>query len=193
MPDIPFVLNLDGPESIFYGHDMFPNRMYRRLHSRHHDPLDLHTLGMIAQLGAHARHLVAQKHSGEIGHTRSTGQDKEGNYQVHLDVGLFEPGELSVKLVDNCVIVEGKHEEREDEHGHVYRHFVRRYPLPKEYNADAIASTLTDEGVLTITVPPLNPKVEGAERIIPIKHVGPSDLFVQKNNGQKESIEGEAK
>ncbi|XP_023164485.1 heat shock protein 67B3 [Drosophila hydei] len=193
MPDIPFVLNLDGPDSIYYGHDMFPNRMYRRLHSRHHDSLDMHTLGMIAQMGAHARHLVAQKHSGEIGTTRAVGQDKHGNYQVHLDVGLFEPGELSVKLVNNCVIVEGKHEEREDEHGHVYRHFVRRYPLAKEYNADAIASTLTDEGVLTITVPPLAPQVEGTERIIPIKHVGPSDLFVQKNNGHKESTEGVAK
>ncbi|EDW70549.1 heat shock protein 67B3 [Drosophila virilis] len=193
MPDIPFVLNLDAPESMYYGHDMFPNRLYRRLHSRHHDALDLHTLGLIAHMGAHARHLVTQKHRAELGTTTAAGPDKKGNYQVNLDVRLFEPGELTVKLVNNCVIVEGKHEEREDEHGHVYRHFVRRYPLPKEYDADAVASTLTDEGVLTITVPPLVAEEEGKERIIPIKHVGPSDLFLQKDNGHKELAEGEAK
>lgn len=194
MPDIPFVLNLDSPDSMYYGHDMFPNRLYRRMHSRHHDALDLHTLGLIARMGAHAHHLVANKHRAELGGGGAAGKDKRGNFEVNLDVGLFEPGELSVKLVNNCVIIEGKHEEREDEHGHVSRHFVRRYPLPKEYNADAIASTLTDEGVLTITVPPLVAAEEAEERVIPIKHVGPSDLFVQqKNNGHKEQPEGEAK
>ncbi|EDV97644.1 heat shock protein 67B3 [Drosophila grimshawi] len=189
MPDIPFVLNLDSPDSIYYGHDMFPNRMYRRMHSRHHDALDMHTLGLIAQMGAHARHLVAHKNRGELGASSAAGKDKKGNFQVNLDVGLFEPAELSVKLVNNCVVVEGKHEEREDEHGQVARHFVRRYPLPKEYNADGIASTLTDDGVLTVTVPPLIVEEQGLERIIPIKHVGPSDLFLQpKNNGHKEQI-----
>lgn len=198
MPDIPFVLNLDSPDSMYYGHDMFPNRIYRRMHSRHHDPLDLHTLGLIARMGAHAHNLVANKQRSELGGSGAAGKDKRGNFEVNLDVGLFEPGELSVKLVNNCVVIEGKHEEREDEHGHVSRHFVRRYPLPKEFNADAISSTLTDEGVLTITVPPLV-AVEGSEeRVIPIKHVGPSDLFVQqqqqKNNGHKEQQpEGKAK
>ncbi|KAH8398064.1 hypothetical protein KR215_001741 [Drosophila sulfurigaster] len=193
MPDIPFVLNLDSPDSMYYGHDMFPNRLYRRMHSRHHDSLDLHTLGMIARMGAHAHHLVAKKHRDELGGSSTV--KRQGNFEVNLDVGLFEPGELSVKLVNNCIVVEGKHEEREDEHGHVSRHFVRRYPLPKEYNADEIASTLTDEGVLSITVPPLVAPEDAEERIIPIKHVGPSDLFVQaKNNGHKEptAADGEA-
>ncbi|KAH8259458.1 hypothetical protein KR026_004795 [Drosophila bipectinata] len=187
MPDIPFVLNLDSPDSMYYGHDMFPNRLYRRLHSRQHHELDLHTLGLIARMGAHAHHLVAKKHSGELGALGVSGPlKKQGNFEVHLDVGLFEPGEISVKLVNDCIVVEGKHEEREDEHGHVFRHFVRRYPLSKEFDADAIASTLSEDGVLNITVPPLVSKEETKERVIPIKHVGPSDLF-QNGNGKKEA------
>ncbi|XP_039484822.1 heat shock protein 67B3 [Drosophila santomea] len=187
MPDIPFVLNLDSPDSMYYGHDMFPNRMYRRLHSRQHHDLDLHTLGLIARMGAHAHHLVANKRNGELAALGRGGHsNKQGNFEVHLDVGLFQPGELTVKLVNDCIVVEGKHEEREDDHGHVSRHFVRRYPLPKEFDSDAIASTLSEDGVLNITVPPLVSKEELKERIIPIKHVGPSDLF-QNGNGHKEA------
>ncbi|ALC44989.1 Hsp67Bc, partial [Drosophila busckii] len=189
MPDVPFVLNLDSPDSMYYGHDMFPNRLYRRQHSRHHDALDLHTLGLIARMGAHAHQLVARKHRGELAAGVAAGKNKLGNFEINLDVGLFEPGEISVKLVNNCVIIEGKHEEREDDHGHVSRHFIRRYPLPKEYDINAIASTLNDEGVLAVTVPPLVAPEDGKERIIPIKHVGPSDLFVQpkdNKNGHKD-------
>ncbi|XP_030372469.1 heat shock protein 67B3 [Scaptodrosophila lebanonensis] len=193
MPDIPFVLNLDSPDSMYYGHDMFPNRMYRRMHSRHHDPLDLHALGLIARLGAHAHHLVANKRNGELSALGgSVGKDGKSPFEVKLDVGLFDPSELTVKLVNGFVIVEGKHEEREDEHGHVSRHFVRRYPLAKEYDADAIVSTLSADGVLTIKVPPLASQEEAEERIIPIKQVGPSDLFVQQaqngNGGPKEQV-----
>lgn len=187
MPDIPFVLNLDSPDSMYYGHDMFPNRMYRRLHSRQRHDLDLHTLGLIARMGAHAHHLVANKRNGELAAlSRGGASNKQGNFEVHLDVGLFQPGELTVKLVNECIVVEGKHEEREDDHGHVSRHFVRRYPLPKEFDSDAIVSTLSEDGVLNITVPPLVSKEELKERIIPIKHVGPSDLF-QNGNGHKEA------
>lgn len=193
MADIPFVLNLDSPDSMYYGHDMFPNRLYRRLHSRHHEPLDLHTLGLVARIGAHAHHLVAKKHKDELG-SRGAGKDKHGNFEVKLDVGLFEPEELTVKLVNNCVVIEGKHEEREDDHGHVSRHFVRRYPVPKEYNADAISSTLNDDGVLSIIVPPLVAPEDEEERIIPIKHVGASDLFVQpKVIATKEKTDGKTK
>ncbi|XP_068139839.1 heat shock protein 67B3 [Drosophila tropicalis] len=182
MPDIPFVLNLDAPDSIYYGHDIFPNRLYRRMHSRQHHELDFHTLGMIARMGAHAHHLVAnKKRNGELT-ALGASKDNKGNFEVHLDVALFEPGELTVKLINDCLVVEGKHEEREDEHGHVTRHFVRRYPLPKEYDADAISSSLTEDGVLTITVSPLLSKEEPQERIIPIRHVGPSDLFQNVKN-----------
>ncbi len=44
--------------------------------------------------------------------------------QVCLDVQQFKPEEVNVKTVDNFVVIEGKHEEKEDEHGYISRHFV---------------------------------------------------------------------
>lgn len=49
-----------------------------------------------------------------------------------LDVQQFTPNEITVKCTDKHIIVEGKHDERADEHGHVSRHFVRRYQLPSK-------------------------------------------------------------
>lgn len=49
-----------------------------------------------------------------------------------LDVQQFKPNEISVKTTDKEITVEGKHEEQTDEHGQVYRHFIRRYALPSK-------------------------------------------------------------
>lgn len=65
----------------------------------------------------------------------------------------FSPDEISVKTVDNHVVVEAKHEEKQDEHGYISRHFVRRYVLPPSHDLVNITSTLSSDGVLTITAP----------------------------------------
>lgn len=44
---------------------------------------------------------------------------------MSLDVQQFKPEELKVRVVEGVVEVEGKHEERQDEHGSISRHFVR--------------------------------------------------------------------
>ena len=75
------------------------------------------------------------------------------NFQVMLDVQQFRPEEISVKTVDNSIVVEGKHEEKRDEHGFVSRQFVRRYPLPEGTKPEAVTSTLSSDGVLTISAP----------------------------------------
>lgn len=74
---------------------------------------------------------------------------KDG-FQACVDVHHFSPSEISVKTVDNTVIIEGKHEERDDGHGSVQRHFVRKYVLPKEYDMNHVHSNLSTDGVLTI-------------------------------------------
>lgn len=61
--------------------------------------------------------------------SRTTLGDKE-KFQTNLDVQQFSPNEITVTTVDNTIVVEGKHEEKQDEHGFVSRHFVRRYVLP---------------------------------------------------------------
>src|SRR5690349_5190745 len=46
-------------------------------------------------------------------------------FQVSIDVNSFRPEEIEVKLKDREIIVEGKHEERQDELGFVSRQFSR--------------------------------------------------------------------
>lgn len=70
-----------------------------------------------------------------------------------LDVQQFAPREITVKTIDTTIIVEGKHEEKQDEHGYISRHFVRRYVLPRDVEVHNITSSLSSDGVLTITAP----------------------------------------
>ncbi|XP_046398285.1 protein lethal(2)essential for life-like isoform X2 [Ischnura elegans] len=78
--------------------------------------------------------------------------DKDG-LKIVVDVQHFKLGEITVKQEEDCVVVEGKHEETEDEHDFVSRHFVRRYTLPQGVDHQALNSTLSSDGVLTITAP----------------------------------------
>lgn len=70
-----------------------------------------------------------------------------------LDVQQFSPEEITVKTVGKNIIIEAKHEERQDEHGFVSRHFLRRYVLPPSHDVINITSSLSSDGVLTITAP----------------------------------------
>ncbi|KAK7872934.1 hypothetical protein R5R35_004253 [Gryllus longicercus] len=89
--------------------------------------------------------------------TRNSGvsniQNNQDVFKVNLDVQQFKPEEVNVKVVDNYIIVEGKHEEREDEHGYISRQFQRRYRIPEDVNVDALVSKLSSDGVLSIEAP----------------------------------------
>ncbi|KAJ2948288.1 hypothetical protein O0L34_g7522 [Tuta absoluta] len=94
-------------------------------------------------------------------------------FEVILDVQQFTPEEITVKAANNSVVVEGKHEERPDEHGFISRQFSRRYVLPGGYNVEDLVSTLSSDGVLTITAPKRQPPASG-ERVVPVTRVGPA-------------------
>ena len=105
---------------------------------------------------------------------------KDG-FQACVDVHHFQPSEISVKTMDHTIIIEGKHEERDDGHGSVTRHFVRKYVLPKDYDINGIHSTLSSDGVLTIKAPPPSTLSIG-ERHIQITHTNiPAHLSVKEN------------
>uniref|UniRef100_A0A023FPL4 Putative alpha crystallins n=1 Tax=Amblyomma cajennense TaxID=34607 RepID=A0A023FPL4_AMBCJ len=95
-----------------------------------------------------------------------TTQDK---FAVQLDARNFAPEELTVKTVDNCLIIHGKHEERSDDRGcYVAREFTRRYVLPEDVDPQNIKSHLTPNGVLAIEAP-RKAKKEKQAKLIPIK------------------------
>ncbi|KAH8384483.1 heat shock protein 27 [Drosophila serrata] len=104
---------------------------------------------------------------------------KDG-FQVCMDVSQFKPNELSVKVVDKTVVVEGRHEEREDGHGLIQRHFVRKYTLPKDFDPNDVVSTVSSDGVLTLKAPPPPSKEQSKpERIVQIQQTGPAHLSVK--------------
>ncbi|XP_044737499.1 protein lethal(2)essential for life-like [Chrysoperla carnea] len=107
--------------------------------------------------------------------------DKE-KFEVSLDVQQFSPDEIEVKAIDdNQIIVEGKHEEKQDEHGFISRQFTRRYVLPKDYDGTKLISKLSSDGILTISAPKLAIEGSSSERTIPITQTGPVRKQVQAN------------
>lgn len=131
-----------------------------------------------------------EKQLGSVGSSGAVSQIGKDGFQVCMDVAQFKPSELNVKVVDNSILVEGKHEEREDDHGFITRHFVRRYALPEGYEADKVASTLSSDGVLTVSIPkPAAIEDKSSERVVHIQQVGPAHLNVKQNEkeqGEKE-------
>lgn len=108
-----------------------------------------------------------QQNIASSGQSDVSNGDKE--FKVSLNVSQFKPEELDVKVVGDCIVVHGKHEEKSDEHGFVSREFTRRYMLPKSCEMDTVSSSLTPDGVLTITAPKKALEAPPAqERQIPI-------------------------
>lgn len=71
-------------------------------------------------------------------------------FSVELNVSQFRPEELSVSVHDEELVIEGHHEERDEECGTVERHFTRKYTLPKNVNPESIESHMTKEGHMTV-------------------------------------------
>lgn len=73
----------------------------------------------------------------------------------------------------NIFVFAGKHEQKENDNGTVTRHFVKKYLIPEQCDPKKITSTLSSDGVLTITAP-LKPEAieEMKERVINIEHTG---------------------
>lgn len=127
----------------------------------------------------------------DVGSTIKSDKDK---FQVNLDVQHFTPDEISVKTADGYLVVEGKHEEREDEHGYVSRQFKRKYALPEGCNPETVESRLSSDGVLTVIAPMKSSSSD--ERAIPITHTGPvrrKAVEDQQNQENGEATEIEVK
>ncbi|KRT84916.1 hypothetical protein AMK59_2433 [Oryctes borbonicus] len=105
--------------------------------------------------------------------------DKD-KFQVNLDVQHFTPNEITVKVTGkDTITVEGKHEEKQDEHGYISRQFVRKYVLPENHDIDNIHSKLSSDGVLTITAPKVSDSAAIEHRTIPIHQTGAPSKSVE--------------
>jgi len=80
--------------------------------------------------------------------------DEEGKMEISLNTSGYKPEELRVQVAEGAVKVEGKHEEKSQE-GNVMvsRQFSKTYSLPQGAKKEEIASNLSQDGVMVITVP----------------------------------------
>ncbi|XP_053686971.1 protein lethal(2)essential for life-like [Sabethes cyaneus] len=108
-------------------------------------------------------------------------------FQINLDVQQFSPDELSVRMVNDTVVVEGKHEEKQDEHGLVSRHFVRKYVLPSGHEPEDVVSSLSSDGVLTVTAPKKVEPPAANERVVPITQTDEFVMDGKSDKGQKDT------
>ncbi|XP_055388357.1 heat shock protein beta-1 [Condylostylus longicornis] len=88
--------------------------------------------------------------------------------KLRFDVSQYAPEEIVVKTVDNKLLVHAKHEEKSDTKS-VYREYNREFLLPKGVNPEAIRSSLSKDGVLTVDAP-LPQQLTAGETMIPIMH-----------------------
>uniref|UniRef100_A0A0K0CYZ3 Putative Heat Shock Protein n=1 Tax=Angiostrongylus cantonensis TaxID=6313 RepID=A0A0K0CYZ3_ANGCA len=105
--------------------------------------------------------------------------DNESKFAVSIDVSKFKPEHLKVNIDGRCLTIEGK-EELEEENGYSMRSvatsgvnvaFTRQFVLPEDVNLEAIRSSLTDDGKLSVEAPKLTEPLGSAGRSIPIEHV----------------------
>ncbi|XP_019880506.1 protein lethal(2)essential for life isoform X2 [Aethina tumida] len=111
----------------------------------------------------------------------STIQQDKDKFQVILDVQQFAPNEITVKTSGSSIVVEGKHEEKQDEHGYISRHFVRRYILPSDHDINQVSSSLSSDGILTVNAPKKSLQPQNTDRVVPIEHTGPAKATVTES------------
>jgi len=86
-------------------------------------------------------------------HSVTTNSD--GSFEVSVAFTGFKADELSIKVLDNSLVIEAKHEEKNPETGKVqnYIQMQRRFLLPTSFDTNALTSSLSEDGVLTIAAP----------------------------------------
>lgn len=105
-------------------------------------------------------------------------------FKVDVDVTDFTPEELSVKIVKDMVTIEGKHEEKKDEHGSVSRHFIRKYTLPEGCRSEDVVSNLSSDGILTVSAPKVVKKPIEDSRTVPINTNTTPSKSIEVNNNE---------
>ncbi|CAN8000658.1 unnamed protein product [Ixodes hexagonus] len=95
-------------------------------------------------------------------------------FALRVDCRHFAPEEITIKTVDNCVVVHGKHEEKSDDTGsYVKREFTRRYVLPDDVDPHTVTSTLSAGGLLAVEAPRKTPKNDANKPVaITVHHEG---------------------
>ncbi|KYQ55089.1 Protein lethal(2)essential for life [Trachymyrmex zeteki] len=172
-------------EDLEYPHQLFDQNFGLGIHPdqlTHPNILERFALQQRSRLGLRPGQMVYYNRPwGELLRSReeggiSTVKANKDKFQVMLDVQQFKPEDINIKVVDKFVIVEAKHEEKQDEHGWISRQFVRKYMIPEQCDIDQVSSSLSSDGMLSITAPRKDKPKSQNERKIKIEYTGKSAI-----------------
>ncbi|CAB3400382.1 unnamed protein product [Caenorhabditis bovis] len=72
--------------------------------------------------------------------------------RLRFDVAQYKPEEVTVKTIDNRLLVHARHEEKTPQRT-VFREYNQEFMLPRGTNPEQISSTLSTDGILTVEAP----------------------------------------
>jgi len=101
-------------------------------------------------------------------------KDDDNKFEVSIDTHGFRPEDLQVKIQDNVVSIQGKHEEKTDESNsksYVSRHLAKSFTLPRGCKMETVSSNLSKDGLLIVSAPKIEASRQGTSpsRKIPIE------------------------
>jgi len=80
--------------------------------------------------------------------------EKDGKFNCVMDVKDFNPKDLSVRVVDDRVVVEGKYmQQSEDGSSVAAKEFYKEFNMPPSADIDQVATALSKDGILTVKAP----------------------------------------
>jgi len=63
-------------------------------------------------------------------------------FEIKLDVSHYSPEEFTVKIVDNNIVIDCKHEEKKDDYGWISRQLTCKFALPDDVDIEKVHSHL---------------------------------------------------
>merc|ERR1719511_322499 len=78
-------------------------------------------------------------------------KNDDNKFEVSIDTHGFKPEDLQVKIQDNVVSIQGKHEEKKDEpnsKSYAFKKFARSFTLPQGCKMQSVTSNLSKDGLL---------------------------------------------
>lgn len=128
--------------------------------------------------------------------SQSSEPPKPVSYQLHtegqpfvlsLDAPGFSPEELSVRLVDRTLRVQGRTEKKQDDqekgcYSYRVQEWTQELPLPEGVHPEALHCYLSPDGTLHIQEGPS----PSAERVVPITRSLEEDRLTQDSSGRRD-------
>lgn len=93
------------------------------------------------------------RYRGEYNYSREEMEQKSrissDEFKVFVDVKDYKADEITVKTINEMVIVEGKQEKRGP--NTIPRHFIRHFQLPPMFDSEDVQNFLSDDGTIFLS------------------------------------------